>query len=70
MPEAFGEGWLVYLLFPLIGMVSGLLAGLFGIGGGLVIVPALNLFFAIQPADSGWVSASQASSLSSRSSGW
>jgi uncharacterized membrane protein YfcA len=49
MPEAFGEGWLVYLLFPLIGMVSGLLAGLFGIGGGLVIVPALNLFFAIQP---------------------
>lgn len=35
------------LLFPLIGVVSGLLAGLFGIGGGLVIVPALNLVFAL-----------------------
>ncbi len=34
------------LLSPVIGIVSGLLAGLFGIGGGLVIVPALNLAFA------------------------
>lgn len=34
------------LLFPLIGVVSGLMAGLFGVGGGLVIVPALNLVFA------------------------
>ena len=33
------------LLFPAIGMLSGLLAGLFGIGGGLVIVPALNFVF-------------------------
>lgn len=33
------------LLFPLIGMASGLMAGLFGVGGGLVIVPALNLVF-------------------------
>ena len=40
------ELWSPFLLFPLIGAVSGLLAGLFGIGGGLVIVPALNLFFA------------------------
>jgi uncharacterized membrane protein YfcA len=43
------------LLFPAIGAVSGLLAGLFGIGGGLVIVPALNAAFvaglvAVDPA--------------------
>jgi len=35
----------IVLVFPLIGAVSGLLAGLFGIGGGLVIVPALNALF-------------------------
>lgn len=44
------------LLFPLIGAVSGLMAGLFGVGGGLVIVPALNLVFSTfdlgVPADS------------------
>lgn len=34
------------LIFPLIGALSGVLAGLFGIGGGLVIVPALNAVFA------------------------
>ena len=34
------------LIFPAIGMVSGVLAGMFGIGGGLVIVPALNAAFA------------------------
>ena len=34
------------LFFPAIGIVSGLLAGLFGVGGGLVIVPALNAVFA------------------------
>ena len=43
------------LLFPAIGALSGLLAGLFGIGGGLVIVPALNAAFvagvvAVDPA--------------------
>lgn len=35
--------WLTYLL---VGSLSGLLAGLFGIGGGLVIVPVLNYWFA------------------------
>ncbi|MGI9264060.1 MAG: sulfite exporter TauE/SafE family protein [Gammaproteobacteria bacterium] len=39
------EVWMIWALYPLIGAVSGLLAGLFGIGGGLVIVPALNLIF-------------------------
>ena len=34
------------LLFPAVGAISGVLAGLFGIGGGLVIVPALNAAFA------------------------
>lgn len=33
------------LVFPLIGAISGVLAGLFGIGGGLVIVPALHYVF-------------------------
>src|SRR3569833_1829464 len=30
-----------FLIYPAVGLVSGLLAGLLGIGGGLVIVPAL-----------------------------
>lgn len=29
------------LLFPILGVVAGLIAGLFGVGGGLIIVPAL-----------------------------
>ncbi|MGB5210806.1 MAG: sulfite exporter TauE/SafE family protein [Gammaproteobacteria bacterium] len=37
---------MMWVLFPLLGAVSGLLAGMFGIGGGLVIVPVLNLIFA------------------------
>ncbi|MDD5461193.1 MAG: hypothetical protein PHG00_06120 [Methylococcales bacterium] len=32
----------------LLGIVAGLLAGLFGIGGGLVIVPALVFLFSTQ----------------------
>jgi uncharacterized membrane protein YfcA len=39
------EVWVTWALYPLLGALSGLLAGLFGIGGGLVIVPALNLIF-------------------------
>lgn len=38
----------VWLVYPLIGAVAGVLAGLFGIGGGLVIVPALLSVFALQ----------------------
>lgn len=34
-------------IFPLLGLLAGLLAGMFGIGGGLVIVPALTLVFGI-----------------------
>lgn len=32
------------LVFLLIGIVAGILSGMFGIGGGLIIVPALTLF--------------------------
>lgn len=35
----------VLIWFPLLGAFAGLLAGMFGIGGGLVLVAALNWFF-------------------------
>jgi uncharacterized membrane protein YfcA len=37
---------LSWLIYPLVGSLSGLLAGLFGIGGGLVIVPVIVAWFA------------------------
>lgn len=37
---------LYWLAFPLVGIVAGTLAGMFGIGGGIVVVPALYFFFA------------------------
>ncbi|WP_419812255.1 sulfite exporter TauE/SafE family protein [Bacterioplanoides sp.] len=39
---------MIFLLFLAVGAVAGLLAGLFGIGGGMVIVPVLVLTFAAQ----------------------
>ena len=38
------------LLFLAIGLGAGLLSGLFGIGGGIIIVPALMLIGRMQPA--------------------
>ena len=38
----------VFLVSILLGLVSGLLAGLFGIGGGLIIVPVLVILFSAQ----------------------
>ena len=38
------------LLFLAIGLGAGVLSGLFGIGGGIVIVPALLYFARMQPA--------------------
>ena len=37
------------LLFIAIGLVAGVLSGLFGIGGGIVIVPALMFFAKLAP---------------------
>lgn len=38
------------LLFLAIGLAAGVLSGLFGVGGGIVIVPALLVFARMQPA--------------------
>jgi hypothetical protein len=38
------------LLYLAIGLAAGLLSGLFGIGGGIIIVPALLLVGKMQPA--------------------
>lgn len=37
---------MVYLIYLLLGAVAGILAGLFGVGGGVIIVPVLLLAFA------------------------
>ncbi len=37
------------LLFLAVGLATGLLSGLFGIGGGIIIVPALLLFAKMEP---------------------
>ena len=36
-----------YLVFSLIGIVSGITSGLFGVGGGIIIVPALTFFLGV-----------------------
>ena len=38
---------MTFLLYLLVGAIAGLLAGLFGIGGGMVIVPVLIFSFII-----------------------
>jgi uncharacterized membrane protein YfcA len=38
------------LIFLVTGLLAGLLSGLFGIGGGILIVPALLLFGRMQPS--------------------
>ncbi len=45
MPAWFEFAWLVY---PLFGALAGLIAGLLGVGGGIVVVPALVYLFAAQ----------------------
>lgn len=39
---------IIFLVCILLGMITGVLAGLFGIGGGLVIVPVLAILFSAQ----------------------
>lgn len=43
---------MTFLLYLLLGAVAGVLAGLFGVGGGLIIVPVLVLSFTAQGFDS------------------
>jgi uncharacterized protein len=43
---------MAYLPLIAIGLVAGVLAGMFGIGGGLVIVPALLYFMKLSEVDS------------------
>ena len=42
-----GGGWTVALSVLALGFVAGILSGMFGIGGGLVIVPALVILFEV-----------------------
>jgi uncharacterized membrane protein YfcA len=49
-PEASGRGDITVLAaiaLIVLGIVSGVLAGLLGVGGGIIIVPALTIFFGI-----------------------
>lgn len=46
------EGWLIYLL---IGAVAGIIAGLLGVGGGLIIVPMLVYLFTRQEMDPSFI---------------
>ncbi len=45
MPIDFSIAWLI---FPLIGIIAGLLAGLLGIGGGIILVPGLFFYLKTQ----------------------
>lgn len=43
--------WLSLLAYPLLGVMAGLMAGLLGVGGGLIIVPVLIAVFSLQGVD-------------------
>ncbi|WP_457674533.1 sulfite exporter TauE/SafE family protein [Thiolapillus sp.] len=45
-----------YLAYAALGAVAGILAGLMGVGGGLVFVPGLLLLFHLQDFDARWLS--------------
>ena len=42
---------MLLLIYLLVGAIAGLLAGLFGIGGGVIVVPALVFAFTLQGID-------------------
>jgi len=44
------DGWLWWSLIALLGLIVGLVAGMFGIGGGFLLIPMLNVLFAV-PVD-------------------
>jgi uncharacterized membrane protein YfcA len=39
---------ILYLLYPLSGAIAGLLAGLLGVGGGVVVIPIMVFIFTAQ----------------------
>ena len=41
---------MVFFLYIVIGLAAGVLSGLFGIGGGILIIPALVLVMKMEPA--------------------
>ena len=43
-----------WISLPVAGLLAGLLAGMFGIGGGLIVVPALSYLFALHDPDGGF----------------
>src|SRR5258706_2259733 len=44
------DGWLWWGLIAVLGLMVGIVAGMFGIGGGFVLIPMLNVLFAV-PVD-------------------
>lgn len=53
--EPLDSTFVVFLAFATVGTVAGLLAGLLGIGGGAVIVPALMLLFVQLGFSDAWI---------------
>ncbi len=46
---AHHTGWLVLLVLVGVGLVVGVASGLFGVGGGIIVIPALTLGFGFVP---------------------
>ncbi|MDC9721015.1 MAG: TSUP family transporter, partial [Gammaproteobacteria bacterium] len=42
---------MIFIAYMALGTIAGALAGLFGIGGGIIVVPALVLAFTLQGID-------------------
>lgn len=51
MPDCFSGAIMEFVLYLLLGACAGVLAGLFGVGGGIIIVPVLVFSFTLQGFD-------------------